>query len=358
MADGYEEISGGTHNPDDSGSTSGSTETGGGEVTGGPTETTGGQEIYDGDGDEMSGTPQGTGSGSASVGDETDGQPDGDEPTVSTMYNDDIVDIELSTGTVHRSFVNHVICEGDARHNRYGARLFRGGLPVDLTDAQVTGYFIRPDGNTVVIDGGLVESGNLARIRLPQACYAYTGNFTLAIKVHRGNLTGTVRIVDGTVMDTTTGAVVDPGRTIPDIDALLAAMAAAEAAGVSYTGANGVQLTGNKFELTDEALRGISRVQPFSMAPGETATFPTASQSSGWIVLIYRFGSSVNGIKFGHINVNIEEGGYAVTDIVRNGESDPLGVTYADGVWTMTNNHAEAHLRGIAIRNNVPITRS
>lgn len=363
MADGYEEVSGGTHNPDDSGSTSGSTETGGGEVTGGQTEGGGSTEVGDSSGGEMDTTGQGGqtqteqhGTPEIVDGDSGSGTMDSAGVPSPLYYNDDIVDIDLSTGTVHRSFVNHVICEGDARHNRYGARLYRNGTELDLTDAQVTGYFIRPDGSTVVIDGGTLDGGNLALVRLPQSCYAYTGNFTLAIKIHKNQLTGTVRIVDGTVVDTTTGTVVDPGRTIPDIDALLAAMAAAEAAGVSYTGANGVQLTGNKFELTDEALRAIRRITPFNLAPGEHITLATNSPTAGYFFAPYHFGTaSVSGIKFGHI---VDATTASIIDLVRNGETDPLEITYADSAWTITNNHAEVNVRGICIQNNVPITRS
>jgi len=363
MGDGYEEVSGGTHNPDDSGSDSGTTETGGGEVTGGQTEGGGSTEVGDSSGGTTETGSGGTGGGQQTIIDDIDTgagtypatEMEGDI-SLTTFYNDDIVDIDLSTGTVHRSYVNHVICEGDSRINRYGARLYRGGIPFDLEDTQVTGYFIRPDGNTVVIDGGTLEGGNLALVRLPQACYAYTGNFTLAIKIHKGNFTGTVRIVDGTVVDTTTGSVVDPGRTIPDIDALLAAMAAAEAAGVSYTGANGVQLTGNKFELTDEALRAIRRITPFNLAPGEHITLATNSPTAGYFFAPYHFGTaSVSGIKFGHI---VDATTASIIDLVRNGETDPLEITYADSAWTITNNHAEVNVRGICIQNNVPITRS
>ena len=44
-------------------------------------------------------------------------------------------------------------------------------------------------------------SGNEAYVTLPQACYNYEGQFTLAVKVISDNndITGTMRIVDGVV---------------------------------------------------------------------------------------------------------------------------------------------------------------
>lgn len=65
-------------------------------------------------------------------------------------YRADIVDIELESGSVHRSFMNQVVGEGDANANRFGFRCLRKGKPVDLAGSTVIGHFIRADGNTVI----------------------------------------------------------------------------------------------------------------------------------------------------------------------------------------------------------------
>ena len=253
MPDGYEEINGtgsgeetggDTGNGDETGGThtQTGTETGGDETGGSIGDETGNPgEMNSGVGTDTGGSSDsGNGSGSGSSGDSGDSDDDSGSgsSTGSRLYNDDIIDVELTTGTVARSYVNHILCEGDAKHNRYGARLYRNGEPLDLNGVQVTGYFIRPDGQTVVIDGGTLTGGNLAIVKLPQACYAHVGNFTLSIKIYRNSLTGTVRVVDGTVMDTTTGSIVDPGNTVPNIDALLAAMASAGTGTGTGTGTN------------------------------------------------------------------------------------------------------------------------
>lgn len=143
-------------------------------------------------------------------------------------YHEDIVDIELNTGTVHRSFVQKILGEGDEKANRFGIRVWRNGEPVDIGGATCMGYFIRHGRKeTIIISGGLF-SGQVAYIELPAACYAYDGTFTLVIKLVGEEITGTMRIVDGTVVDSMIGTPIDPGGVIPDLDELLAIIDRAE----------------------------------------------------------------------------------------------------------------------------------
>lgn len=146
------------------------------------------------------------------------------------MYNsrESIVDIELNTGTLFRSFTCNVIGEGDEKANVFGGKLYRNGAPVDITNANVNGYFIRADGATVVIEG--TATGNQFSVTLPKSCYAIEGKYTLAIKVSGGGISGTMRIVDGTVENTSTSAAIDPGGVVPEIDELMAVIGRAEAA--------------------------------------------------------------------------------------------------------------------------------
>ena len=146
---------------------------------------------------------------------------------MANPINDSFVDIELTSGTVFRSFRNHILCEGDNEANIFGVRIYKDGQPFNPTGSCV-GYFIRPEQTTVVING--VIQGNVAYVSLPLSCYVYPGNFTLAIKITDGQgFTDGMRIVDGTVVQTYTGEIVDPGGVIPDLDELLAVIADAEA---------------------------------------------------------------------------------------------------------------------------------
>ena len=134
-------------------------------------------------------------------------------------YREDIVNIELTGGSIHRSFAQHAIGGGDEAANRFGIRTFRNGEPENI-NGSVFGLFIRADGGTVAIESGTV-SENVAYVTLPSACYAVEGCFTLAIKVTGTNMTGTMRIVDGMVSRTSTDTPIDPGTILPTIDDLI-----------------------------------------------------------------------------------------------------------------------------------------
>ena len=142
-------------------------------------------------------------------------------------YREDIVDIELTGGSLHRSFLSKSIGAGDIKANRFGVRVFRNGTPVQLSGT-CAGYFINAAGNTVAITNGTVN-GNVAYVTLPEACYAVEGNFCLAIKVSLSGESVTMRIVDGTVTRTCTDTAYDPGNIIDDIEDLIAAIDAAVA---------------------------------------------------------------------------------------------------------------------------------
>ena len=138
------------------------------------------------------------------------------------IYNENIVDIELTSGSIFRSFLSHSIGSGDALANRFGVRVFRNGEQENI-GGTCMGLFIRADGTTVTIASGTV-SGNVAYVTLPEACYAVEGQFALAIKCQGGGVTGTLRIVDGVVSRTSTSAVVDPGTLVPSIEDLIDAI--------------------------------------------------------------------------------------------------------------------------------------
>lgn len=160
------------------------------------------------------------------------------------IYREDILDLNLESGTVHRSFACKCICEGDDSGNRYGMRLMRDGEIVDVSECTVTGYFIRADQTSVIIEGAV--SDNVAYVELPQSCYVVPGNFSLAIKLTGGNATETMRIIDGTVIDTIIGPVVDPGGIVPDLSELMEVIERAETAAADIA----------KFSVTEQLISG------------------------------------------------------------------------------------------------------
>ena len=144
------------------------------------------------------------------------------------IYKEDIVEIELQSGTIHRSFLNHSIGSGDKKANRFGVELFRNGAPVSAESSVVTGVFMAPDWNNYGINetswpGSTGKEGNKAWVQLPEICYAVTGQFCLAIKLSGGGVEGTMRIIDGTVSETGEAGAVVPTSTIPTTEEIIAA---------------------------------------------------------------------------------------------------------------------------------------
>lgn len=139
------------------------------------------------------------------------------------VYKRDIIDINLETGNIYRSWLKHSIGYKDQKADHFGVRVFRDGEAVSLTGVSVQGVFMPPQGSPIAITSGNIVSGNVAEVVLPQACYNYDGQFTLAIKLvdSTNSVTGTVRIVDGMVDNTHASGTVAPTSAVPTYQEVL-----------------------------------------------------------------------------------------------------------------------------------------
>ena len=141
------------------------------------------------------------------------------------LHREDIVDIDLNqNGNLHRSFLNHAVGKGDIMENVFGVRLTRNGEPVNVGGASCIGIFMAPNGQNILISGAEYTycNGNVAWVQLPQACYNAEGNFTLAIKVIDNDVTGTMRIIDGTVDNTGADTAIAPTGNVPTYAEIIA----------------------------------------------------------------------------------------------------------------------------------------
>lgn len=138
------------------------------------------------------------------------------------VYREDIITIELESGSISRNFLQHSIGSGDAAANRFGVRVVRNGKYVDLTGVSCFGYFRNAEGTNIALTNHGTVDGNVAFVTLPQACYTVEGQFTLSIKLIGGGVTGTMRIVDGMVDNTNTGSPVAPTGDVPTYTEILA----------------------------------------------------------------------------------------------------------------------------------------
>lgn len=155
------------------------------------------------------------------------------------IYREEIVDIDLESGSIYRSFCNRSIGKADIMANRFGIRVFRGSEPVNLGSAYCQGFFMAPNGENILLSGSGVTGieGNVAWVQLSQACYNYEGQFALAIKVVDDSVTATMRIVDGVINNTGTDGSITPPPDAPTWEEIMAAyeaMLEAKAGAVRY----------------------------------------------------------------------------------------------------------------------------
>jgi len=150
------------------------------------------------------------------------------------IYHQDIADIELNSGSLHRSFLGHSIGMGDAAANRFGVRVFRDGVAETLSGVTCQGFFRNANGQNIALTSYGTISGNVAYVTLPQACYNVEGMFTLAIKLVGSGVTGTMRIIDGMVDNTNTGSAVAPTGSVPTYQEVLSVYEQMQAALSNY----------------------------------------------------------------------------------------------------------------------------
>lgn len=126
-----------------------------------------------------------------------------------------VFDVELTRGLV-RVNVGDIGTTFDEYANRFGARLLDGGEPVDTSGMTVTGYFLRPNRDTVPIQGR-TQTG-MVYVDLSPSCYSYDGEFTLVVKVLNGESIGTVLIVDGRIPPSRSDNYIADEESFPDIE--------------------------------------------------------------------------------------------------------------------------------------------
>lgn len=178
---------------------------------------------------------------------------------MAELYRKNIADVDIGK-PLKRENAGVLLASGDKYANRFGAILHRDGVPVDMAGqaVTVTGYFVRPDGKTVVCEG--VQDGNMVYVDLPAACYAHSGAFSLAIKVSGTEITETVRVIDGVIRLTHTDTIVDPGEVVPSLDDLLGCVEQMQMVANSTATPIVTEASGDTVSIADAAARDAQSV--------------------------------------------------------------------------------------------------
>ena len=127
-------------------------------------------------------------------------------------FNVDLATMNMPV--ILRQFVG----EGNNNANKIVAKLFMNGEP-QTAAGTCTGKVIRPDGNTVLLNGS--TSGNEAYIILDGESCAYPGQIEISITLTNGEQVTTVLKAYGIVHRTTTSSVIPEGTPI-SIDEIIA----------------------------------------------------------------------------------------------------------------------------------------
>lgn len=136
--------------------------------------------------------------------------------------------VELNAPLITRNLPG-VLQEGDTDANAFVLEVTQDEKPFDLSGYTPSGYLIRGDGNSVLLNG-TVEN-NIATIPLSPACYRVPGFFAAFVRLTNvDGVSRTVLKVTGTVAEENMGGIVDDENILPSIDELLAQLDAMETA--------------------------------------------------------------------------------------------------------------------------------
>lgn len=115
---------------------------------------------------------------------------------------------------------NALMILGDNEAHIWKIKILDNGEDI-VVSGTVTGYFVRPDGNTIMVAGTL--EGNIASVILPQAVYAQKGNVQGIVRLSYGN--GQIVTLSALILpirQVLTDSIIDPGEVIPSLEELLA----------------------------------------------------------------------------------------------------------------------------------------
>ena len=123
--------------------------------------------------------------------------------------------------TIEKTPLPTLFATEDSLAHCFELTIHRSGEAVDLTGAEVTGYFIRhSDRETVRIKGDIKDS--TAVLTLEEACYLLAGKFTLTIKIKLGEVRMAVFFGEGGMTRSRTDVIVDKDRKVIGVEELLA----------------------------------------------------------------------------------------------------------------------------------------
>lgn len=156
---------------------------------------------------------------------------------------------------------------GDKNAHKWNVTIMDGGSAADIR-GNVTAYFTRSDGDSVVVNGTL--DGNISSVTFAPECYAYEGDLKAIMRVSDGDSIVTVSAMLFRVANAVTGSVIDPGDVIPSLDDLLAQIAAMESAANKANDA--ADNANNAANRVDESINNANTAADYANSAAESAS--------------------------------------------------------------------------------------
>ena len=122
---------------------------------------------------------------------------------------------DLKSG-VQRESLGRLFGTGENMGHVFAIEVLDGGRDVNLTGAEVTAYFIKPNNSTVTIAGDTYCStaGNVCTVALPEECYTVTGRFTFTVCLTLDGVMHAVYSASGYVSRSSTDQIDDNTVTV------------------------------------------------------------------------------------------------------------------------------------------------
>lgn len=132
-------------------------------------------------------------------------------------------------------YVSPLAYPGDGNAHEWRVTVKENGVSVDLSDATITAYIKRVDGNAVLLDGTGDYEGNATVTFLPE-CYECPGQIVGIMRVAYPDETLTIGALYATILnDISDSPLIDPSGVIPNIDTIRAQVTELEASMESAT---------------------------------------------------------------------------------------------------------------------------
>lgn len=125
--------------------------------------------------------------------------------------------------TISKTILRDLFVTEDKNAHVFRVEITRGGEPVDLTGATVSGWFTRyKDNVSIPMEGGKIDGQNVAVLTMGESCYELRTMFSVTVGVSLGGVDHAVFVGEGQMLANRTDTILDTSGLIPSVDDIIA----------------------------------------------------------------------------------------------------------------------------------------